>query len=78
MLAVHAGRFEGEFEQRADDVPAYAAYLKQWGDWENPWQATEPAAAGGAKQRRRAAPASGSTKRRQAASQSGRSRPRKR
>lgn len=29
-------------EQQQDDHPAYAQYLKQWGDWENPWQADGP------------------------------------
>jgi len=24
--------------QRAATIPAYAAYLKQWGDWTSPWQ----------------------------------------
>jgi predicted PolB exonuclease-like 3'-5' exonuclease len=24
-------------EQRADDSPAYQAYLERWGDWVNPW-----------------------------------------
>ena len=31
--------------QRAATIPAYAAYLKQWGDWTSPWQteaATQP------------------------------------
>src|SRR5262245_9929336 len=27
---------------RAPQVPAYAAYLQQWGSWTNPWQANEP------------------------------------
>lgn len=26
-------------EQQQGNHPAYAQYLKQWGDWENPWQA---------------------------------------
>jgi predicted PolB exonuclease-like 3'-5' exonuclease len=26
-------------EQRADQCDAYAAYLQQWGDWSNPWDA---------------------------------------
>lgn len=30
-------------QQRAPQVPAYALYLKHWGDWPNPW----PAAASG-------------------------------
>jgi hypothetical protein len=23
---------------RASQIPAYAAYLQQWGDWQNPWE----------------------------------------
>jgi predicted PolB exonuclease-like 3'-5' exonuclease len=26
-------------EQGADRIPAYALYLKHWGDWPNPWEA---------------------------------------
>jgi len=29
---------------RASQIPAYAAYLGQWGDWTNPWRAAEPQA----------------------------------
>jgi predicted PolB exonuclease-like 3'-5' exonuclease len=28
-------------QQRAGSLPAYAAYLDQWGDWRSPWQAAE-------------------------------------
>lgn len=28
-------------EQRAGDVPAYRGYLDDWGDWPNPWDATD-------------------------------------
>lgn len=27
--------------QRAATIPAYAAYLQQWGDWKSPWEAEE-------------------------------------
>jgi len=27
---------------RASQVPAYAAYLQQWGSWTNPWRGAEP------------------------------------
>ncbi|MDX1945193.1 MAG: 3'-5' exonuclease [Pirellulaceae bacterium] len=26
-------------EARAEQIPAYSAYLSRWGDWPNPWQA---------------------------------------
>ncbi len=29
-------------EQRADDSPAYRLYLERWGDWANPWAASDP------------------------------------
>ena len=33
-----------EFLQReAEEVPAYQSYLEHWGDWPNPWEATESA-----------------------------------
>lgn len=37
-------------EQRASDSAAYRQYLERWGDWQNPWVPSEPAAgsAGGA------------------------------
>jgi len=38
-------RLIGEMKQflseRITAVPAYASYLKQWGDWVSPWQVND-------------------------------------
>lgn len=28
----------GWIQRQADEQPAFASYLEQWGDWENPWE----------------------------------------
>ena len=37
----------GWLQERAAGSPAFQAYLEQWGDWQNPWAARDPAAENG-------------------------------
>jgi hypothetical protein len=39
------GEVRDFLSERATAIPAYAAYLAQWGDWTSPWKVAEPAAA---------------------------------
>jgi predicted PolB exonuclease-like 3'-5' exonuclease len=36
------GQMKDFLGERATAIPAYAAYLKQWGDWSSPWVAPAP------------------------------------